>query len=449
MAQPADLLVTNVTLASPSTGWLPEPGWLAVRNGRVAAVGRAGDQEPAALRVIDGLSGLLLPGLRNAHTHGSEILARGCADGLSLGDWLATVWPKLDSLKPAEAALAALFGALQSIRCGVTAVVDHMRRTPMTDEVAEAVAAAYLRSGIRSLLAVMVRDRVDAGKRQVGARHLGMPETPSRQLERIETLAGRLSGGRISFGVGPSASIRCTDEMLQGVAELGTRAALPVHIHVAETQGEVASDRQAFGMTAIARLEKFGLMRPSTACAHCVWLDEEDLDIFADSGASIVHNPVSNLRLGSGVANMQAFNARGIPIAIGTDGAASNDGVDVWDALKFAALLPRRDGLVEARVNHPQMLDQVTLTGREALGPSSDLLPLAIGAPADFCLYPEAEMPFARGEAFTAALVLNGSRRPSHVVIGGDVVLDNGVFPDIDEAEVTVGIRQLTKEVIS
>lgn len=449
MTQAADLLVTNVTFAGPSTGWMPERGWLAIRNGVVSAIGGAGHAEPAAARIMDGRQGVLLPGLRNAHTHGSEILARGVADGLPLGDWLATVWPKLDGLKPGEAALAALFGAMLSIRCGVTAIVDHMRRNPMSDEVVEAVAGAYRESGVRALLAVMVRDRVGEDNRQVGASHLGAPEPAARQLERIERLAGRCTDRRIGFGIGPSASVRCTDDMLQGIAEVSVRRGMPVHIHVAETEAEVADDRRAFGMSAVGRLQHFGLIRRSTALAHAVWLDDADLEIVADGESVVVHNPVSNLRLGSGIADLAGFHRRGIPVAIGTDGAASNDGVDLWESLKFAALLPRRNGSADGSGPHRRMLDSVTVTGQSALGPATGPLPFAVGSAADFCLYPAADMPFAEGDAFAAGLMLAGPRRPSHVMVAGRVILEDGRFPHIDEAEVLADIRQLTREVLA
>src|SRR4051794_32184940 len=99
---PADLLVTNVTIAAPSTGWMPVAGWLACRDGNIARVGTVGDIAPRAVKIIDGEGGLVLPGLRNAHTHGSEILARGVADGFELAEWLAAVWPRLDALTPEQ-----------------------------------------------------------------------------------------------------------------------------------------------------------------------------------------------------------------------------------------------------------------------------------------------------------------------------------------------------------
>ncbi|AXK79381.1 hypothetical protein DW352_01930 [Pseudolabrys taiwanensis] len=444
---PLDLVIKDVTIAAPSTGWAPVIGWLACAGGKIAAIGPAAEDVPRANKVIDGEGGLVLPGLRNAHTHGSEILARGMADGLDLSAWLAAVWPRLDALTPEQMAVAVRFGALLSIRCGITSMVDHCRRNPMSDEVLEAAAAAYDQVGMRTLLAVMVRDRVGANNRAVGAAHLGALEPAHKQLERIAAAAQRLASDRVAIGIGPSASIRCTDEMLTGAADLSRAGGLPIHIHAAESLDEVDDEQRAFGMTAFARMEHFGVLSERTACAHCVWLKPHDREILAATSAVVVHNPVSNLRLKSGVADVPALLAAGIGVAVGTDGAASNDGVDVWEALKYAALLPRRQGESAQAPDSATLLDMVTVSGGAALG--SRGVPFEVGAPADFCLYPVAEAPLTNDASFAPALVLSGPRRPSHVVIGGVLVLESGAFVHIDEAETVRQARHLARELLA
>ncbi|MDB5601229.1 MAG: amidohydrolase [Xanthobacteraceae bacterium] len=444
---PADLLVTNVTIAAPSTGWVPTAGWLACRDGRITGFGRIGDIAPRAVKAIDGEGGLVLPGLRNGHTHGSEILARGVADGLELADWLAEVWPRLDALTPEQMAIAVRFGALLSIRCGITSMVDHMRRNPMSDEVIEAAAAAYESVGMRALISVMVRDRAGANHRSVGAGHLGAPEPAHRQLARIAAAAQRLASDRIGIGVGPSASVRCTDEMLSGVASLSRDSGLPIHVHAAESAAEVADERRDFGMTSFERMERLGMLGRRTACAHCVWLEPRDIEILAGTGSVVVHNPVSNLRLKSGIADLPGLRAGGVEVAIGTDGAASNDGVDVWEALKFAALLPRRNAGTAAMPGSIALLDMVTTSGAAALGGRG--VPFEVGSPADFCLYPAAEAPIGNDDSFAAALVLSVPRRPSHVVIGGALVLEQGAFLHVDEAETARQARHLARELMA
>ncbi len=442
-----DLLVTDVSIAAPSTAWRPRIGWLACRSGRITALGLAGEAAPRAMKVIDGEGGLLLPGLRNAHTHGSEILARGMADGVGLEAWLAGVWPQLDGLAPEQMAIAVRFGALLSIRCGITTIVDHLRRNPMSDEIIAAAADAYEQIGMRALIAVMVRDRLGTNNRPVGASHLGALEPAHRQLERIAAAAKALASDRVVIGAGPSASVRCTDDMLAGVVVLARTTGLPIHVHAAESRVEVVDECRDFGMTSFARMQKLGMLGARTACAHCVWLEPQDVDILADSGAVVVHNPVSNLRLRSGIADVPALVTAGIPVAIGTDGAASNDGVDVWEALKFAALLPRRNAEAAPLPSSCALLDMVTISGAPALG--GDGVPFVVGAPADFCLYPAAEAPFTEDASFAAALVLSGPRRPSHVVIGGEIVLERGAFVHVDEAQAVHDAKTLARELMA
>jgi len=446
-----DLVVSNVSIASTSTRWRPQAGWLACRGRTVAAVGAADDPVPAAHTTIDGDGGTLLPGLRNAHTHGSEFLARGHADGETLAVWLSSVWSRLDGLSPQDMRLAVTCGALLSIRSGVTGIVDHLRRNPMTDDVLQAAIDGYDATGIRALLAVMVRDRLGANNRPVGAGHLNDLEPATRQIDRIARFAWQASD-RVRIGIGPSASIRCTDELLTAARDLSREAQLPIHIHVAETQDEAASERAAFGMTSFQRLERLGVLSERTACAHCVWMMPEDLEIMAGSGATAVHNPVSNLRLGSGIADLPALASAGVPVAIGTDGAASNDGVDVWEALKYAALLPRRNGAT-GLISNEAFLDMATLTGAQALGGQSSTQPgssqLLPGDPADFCIYPAIDAPFVSNELFAAGLVLSSPRRPRHVVIDGAHILDDGQFRLIDEAKIVADARQAAARLFS
>jgi len=447
---PVDLLVTDARLAGPGWGWMPRQGWLAVRAGRVAALGLAGQDAPEALRILDARGATLLPGLRNAHTHGSEVLLRGMADGLVLEDWLGAIWSRLDTLSPDGMSAAIRLQALLSLRSGTTALVDHLRRTPMTDAVLEAASAAYADTGMRVLIAVMLRDGARADGSLIGAAHLKAAERQKDQLARIEAAARNLSSQRVGFALGPSASGRCSDAMLDGIAELSGTAGLPIHVHVAETMHEVADEEQRFGMGPYARLAAHGLLGPRTACAHCVHASDADVALMAETGAVVVHNPVSNLRLGSGIADVPRFRRAGIPVALGTDGSASNDGADLWESLKFAALLPRRAGLGQGGWAASSWLDMAVGAGGSALSPdASDVLPLTVGAPADFCLYPPVEAPLVEDESFPAALLLSGPRRPSHAVVGGEVLLENGEFTRLDEARIVADARQAALEVLS
>jgi len=170
----------------------------------------------------------------------------------------------------------------------------------------------------------------------------------------------------------------------------------------------------------------------------------------AETGAVMVHNPVSNLRLGSGIADVTRFRRAGVPVALGTDGSASNDGADLWESLKFATLLPRRRSSNLTAWSATDWLDAAVSAGQAALSPQpSAQPPLSVGAAADFCLYPPLEAPLAEDEGFPAALLLSGPRRPSHVVVGGDILMEDGQFTRLEEARIVADARQAVQEIAS
>jgi len=450
MSDPApDILIANIRFAGPATRWRPQQGWVGIRGGQIACVGGLDQPEPAAAQRIDGQGGVLLPGLRNAHTHGSEILLRGAADGLGLEAWLAAVWRRLDTLSPDQVAIAIRFNALLSLKSGVTRIVDHLRRTPMTDEVLEGAADAYAETGLRALVAVMLRDRMGSNGAAVGAPHITTCEPPAMQVDRVRRVAESRTTALLSFALGPSASVRSTDALLEAIADTANAAGLPVHVHAAESRAEVEEERSAFGVSPFGRLHRAGLLGPRTACAHAVWTDAQDVAMIAEGGAAIVHNPVSNLRLGSGIADVPAFVASGIPVAVGTDGAVSNDGVDVWEALKFAYLLPRRDGFTRTPLTPEEMLDMACATGADALGGGAAQLFPAPGAEADCCLYPAVGAPFPDADLFPSALILAGPGRPSLAMVHGEILLRDGHSTRLDEDRVVAEAMALSKDLLS
>ena len=373
---------------------------------------------------------------------------RGAADGLDLAAWLEAVWRRLDTLTPEQMAVAIRFHALLSLKCGVTTIVDHLRRTPMTDDVLEGAATSYAETGMRALVAVMLRDRMGSNGVAVGAPHITACESPGIQVDRVRRFAASHGSARLGFALGPSASLRCTDAMLEAIADTAGTAGLPVHVHAAETRAEVEEERDAFGLTPFGRLRRAGLLTQGTACAHAVCTDADDVAMLADGGAAVVHNPVSNLRLGSGVADIPGFVASDIAVAIGTDGAASNDGVDVWEALKFAYLLPRRKGFRPDALAPERMLDMVCATGAEALGGPETVFP-AIGAPADCCLYPASTAPFPGGDSFPSALILAGPGRPTLAMVDGEILMRDGHATRLDEERVVAEAMALSKELLS
>lgn len=405
IAADCDLVVSGRTIAALGHG---------------AAAGRAG-------RVVDASDLLIMPGFVNGHTHSPETLAKGRDEGGTLEAWLAAVWPRLDSLTPRQIHAAAMLGAIEMIRTGTIAVVDHFRQTPLRADAVDAVCRAYADAGLRALVAVMLRDR--PGR----AAHAVTPTAEQIEVVRGAAKLHQTLGSRVRIAVGPSAPQRCTDALWRGATALAEEG-LYLHTHVDETRDDAAAARSLFGHSAVQHLAGLGALTPALTLAHGVWLDDADIDALAASGAAVVHNPISNMRLGSGIAPVAALRQRGVTVVLGSDGAASNDGQSMPEVVKAALLLQRVAGVPAGQ----------WLTARQALAMATTIPArvfgfgpgdLAAGGPADFIALRRS------GYALTPANDLHrqialcaAGLETRYVVVDGRPLLDDGALTTIDEA---------------
>ncbi|WP_207476476.1 amidohydrolase family protein [Arenibaculum pallidiluteum] len=396
---------------------------------------------------IDGARRLAMPGLVNAHTHSPENLVRGIGDGLPLDRWLARVWRRLDALTPEQIRVAVLLGAAEMLRGGCTAVLDHFRQTPVRAEGVEAAVAAYEEIGLRAVVAVMVRDALDGDGRLVGAPWAA--PVPAATILDLCAAAARnraSTGTLVRVGVAPSGPLRATDDLLAGAAALGRRLGVPLHIHVDETEAEAREARERSGRSAISRLHELGFLSPGTSLAHCVWVGPEDVACIAAAGSVVVHNPVSNLRLGAGVMPLTAMRKAGARVAVGTDGAASNDAQSVLEAAKLAAFLPRIDEPdAHAWPSCAEIAAMAIAGGAHAMGLEPGRL--QPGARADVALFDLDDPVLAPLNRPLEQLVLGGaSVRASTVLVDGRVVLRDGRLTRVDEGRLYAEARSLGME---
>jgi len=342
MPKARDLLISDARILHCADGRI-EPADILIDGGRIVELSPPRSLPPtSAVDRIDAGSGLVLPGLVNAHTHSPENLARGRCERARLAEWRDAIWPSLDALGADDLKLAIEIGAAEMIRGGVTGVVDHFRQTPMRADAIEAAIDAYAAIGLCTTLAVMLRDGGDRTGALPGAAHVKKVPSAREQIALVAAAAERARGRGVAIAFGPSAPHRCSDALLEALAAMS--ADTLIHTHVDETAEDAAEARARFGCSSIMQLGRLGLLRPATACAHVVHVSDDDIARLAAAGAVAVHNPVSNSRLGSGVARLPALLAAGVVVALGTDGAASNDSQDMWEVLKLAALLPRLSG---------------------------------------------------------------------------------------------------------
>lgn len=391
---------------------------------------------------IDGTAQLLLPGFVNAHTHSSEFWQRGLIGPYPLELWLGELH-EFSPLKPEQIYLSALATALETLHSGGTTVVDHLVLIP-GQEVATVAAAirAYQNIGIRAVIGPLIYDQALAqGIPDGGAnrQHEGFAYTTTEVLQLMETVIAQFHNPEqgIEIMVAPTGMQLCSDDLFTGCIDLSDRFSLCRHTHLLETQAQQRLAQEKYGCTAVEHLHRLGFLNARTALAHCVWLTDSDIELLVQTAATVVHNPLSNLRLGSGIAPILKYRQAGVNVAIGCDGAASNDSQDLLEAIKLSTIL---HNITEPDYRHwltpSEAIAMATQGGAQGLGQHHRRGQLAVGMDADLVLYDLTNLSLLPKTDPVGLLVLG---RPCQAVrsawVQGRCVIDNGRATQIDEAQ--------------
>jgi 5-methylthioadenosine/S-adenosylhomocysteine deaminase len=403
-------------------------GWLATSRGVVSAIGvgtTPDGMRQSADRVIDASGCVVTPGFVNAHTHLSQTMMRGLASERPLSEWLAmAIQPLQAAMTPRDMRLAALLGLVENLRSGVTAVIQHHKITQSRDHVEAALDAAQS-LGMRMVLARGWRDTGARGER---------PETIEEEITYLYRHWHGRAAGRIQVAAGPMEPRRCSAQTMARILRLTRGWGLKTHIHVAETSSEVAEFARETGSDQIHWLESLGALGPDIQLVHCVHVSNPGLDLIARRGANVVHCPVSNMRLASGIAPIGKMLERGIPVCLGTDGPASNDTQDLLETMKVASLLSKVATGDAASLSPGVVLQMATTVAARAAG-LVNVGRLVVGADADIAvisLNSPGAMPVHRPDN---ALVYSASGAVVHtVLVAGRAVLDAGRVTVLDEA---------------
>ncbi len=318
---------------------------------------------------LDATGALVMPGLVNAHTHVAMTLLRGYADDKPLEEWLREdVWPIEGVMTADDVEAGAALGVVEMIRSGTTAFADMYFEVDRVADVVE-------RAGVRARLG---HGAVTVGKEETAAR--------ADVAESVD-VAVELDGaadGRIRTAFMPHSLTTVGEPFLREGLERAAEAGVPVHLHANETTDEVDPIVEERGLRPLAYADELGLLEASTFLAHGVHVDESEIELLAESGASVVHCPASNMKLASGMAPVQRLREAGVTVALGTDGAASNNDLDPFDELRDAAMLGKLAADDASAVPAEAVVEMATAAGAEALG-----LPggrIEAGAAADFAV---------------------------------------------------------------
>jgi 5-methylthioadenosine/S-adenosylhomocysteine deaminase len=336
--------------------------------GEIRAVGDPGDL-PAGEDELDASGGLVVPGLVNAHTHVAMTLLRGYADDKPLDRWLQEdVWPVEAELTEADVRVGAELGAVEMIRSGTTAFSDMYFHV-------EAIAEAVERAGLR---AVLGHTGLTVGKDEADA-HADM----QRSLETARELDGA-AGGRITTTFQAHSLTTVEEPYLREYVARATEAGLPIHVHANETEDEVDPIVEENGVRPLEYADDVGLLGPETFLAHCVHVDETEIDLLAETGTGVAHCPASNMKLASGMAPVQAMLDAGVRVGLGTDGAASNNDLDAFDEMRDAAMVGKLAAEDATAMDARTVFEIATAGGADLLGIDSGRI--EAGANADLAV---------------------------------------------------------------
>lgn len=319
---------------------------------RIQAVGHALDVPPDVQR-LDATGCLVLPGLINAHTHAHNNLCKGTGDNWTLED-LLNHGPALNSNRtPEDQYLSAAVGAMEMLTNGCTAAYDLFMAVPApTAEAIEAVVRAYTDVGLRAVIAPAMADLVFyqtvPGLLELlppDLRHTveGLRGAPTEGLLQIAADTVRrwhgTASGRVHVAVSPTIPGQCSDAFFAGCVRLAREYDVGLHTHLAESKVQAVASQQRWGTTLVGHLAAIGALDARFVGAHGVWLTDDDIRRLADAGAAVAHNPASNLKLGCGIAPVREMVEHGVTVGLGTDGAMSSDNLNLFEAMRFAALV--------------------------------------------------------------------------------------------------------------
>lgn len=420
-----------------------------VQGERIAAVG-PDLAAPPDVQVLDASGRIIVPGLINAHTHAHNNLTRGLAGTWVLEELLAHVPAALAGRTAEDHYLSAALGAIEMLKSGCTAAYDLFATYPLpTEEAIDAAARAHIDVGLRAVIAPTVADGVfyptvpglfhslPPDLRRVVA---GMEPLPQERLLDLARYTIRrwdgAAGGRIRAAVAPAIPGQCSDDLLVACARLAREYGVGFHTHLAESKVQVIQAQRRWGTTIVGRLSAMGILGPSFVGAHAIWLTEEDIRLLGATGARVVHNPGSNLRTGSGIAPVRELLEAGVTVGLGTDGVMCSDNLNLFEAMRLAALVAtvRSPHEPVGWLSAEAVWEMATAGSAQVLGMADSLGAIAAGRYADLVLLransvylcPTAKLLHALVYAETGASV-------ETVLVGGRVVVEGGRVLTVDE----------------
>jgi len=403
---------------------LIEKGFLAIKDKCIVAVGKKTKSSSLikAEETINGVGKVAMPGLINCHTHVAMTLFRGVAEDKPFDTWLRkTIWPLEAKLKPTHVFDGTLLGCLEMIKSGTTCFVDMYFHEDM-------VAKAVEKAGLRAVLSEGIIEAGDSARGE-------------KMLKASVNIAKRFNGyadGRVTARLGPHALYSCSPNMLRRVREAAIGLKVGVHMHLAESLDMVESLKSKYGLNEIELLEKIGFLNDlDILAAHCIYLNDDEMNILARHNVKVAYNPVANMKLGMDAAKVVHLLKLGITVGLGTDGPASNNSLDMFETMKVAALFQKSSYHNPTILPTETVLRMATLDGARALGLEKQVGSLEVGKRADIILL-DFEKPHLTPRHNLYANIVYSARGSDvdTVIVNGKILMEKRKVRTLKEKEV-------------
>jgi 5-methylthioadenosine/S-adenosylhomocysteine deaminase len=410
-------------------------GAVAIRGADIVAVGQSDEVRRAhpAAPTIEVPGRVVMPGLVNTHTHAPMVLYRGLADDLALMDWLERyIFPaEARTVAPEFVRIGTRLAALEMIRSGTTTYADMYYFE-------EDIARATREAGLRAVLGQTV---------------IGLPapdaKTPAEALARAEAFISSFRDDPlITPAIAPHSMYLVDRDTLLACRRLAVTHGVPLLIHLAETQAEVATARDRFGASPVEFLERIGFWAPATVAAHAVWVTDADVSILHRRAVGVSHNPESNMKLASGVAPVPKYLTAGVNLGLGTDGAASNNDLDMFEAMRQAALLHKLTSGDPRVVPAGTALEMATVGGARVLGLQDAIGSLEVGKRADLLVVDVSQARHTpMYDPISHLVYVARGDDVETTVVNGRVLMQNRQVRSLDEPQVLADARRMASEV--
>jgi 5-methylthioadenosine/S-adenosylhomocysteine deaminase len=406
-----------------------------VENGVISEVGKTGAQ--SADSEVDARGKIALPGLINTHTHLSMTLFRGYADDMLLQDWLQKkIWPLEAKLNGEACYYGALLGLAEMIMSGTTSFVDMYFYE-------EDVARAVQEAGLRGFLGYGMIDLFDKAK----------AKSEQEKVKKFYEHVRSLNDSRVEFIVAPHAPYTCSDETLLWAKEFAEKNNVTNHIHIAETRKEQADFQNERGMRVVEYLDKIGALSDKMLAAHSAWVTKSEVSIMGKAGVSVSHCPISNMKLASGgVAPLPEMFENGVAVGLGTDGAASNNTLDMFETMKVCALLHKASRWDPTILNAQKVLDLATVDGARALRAEDRIGSVQAGKRADMILVSTQTpslMPIHGKETVVSDLVYSTpAANVDTTIVDGRVLMEKRLIKTLNVGQMLAKVQEIASRLV-